>query len=35
MWRMEQVREEILSFNNTESPNLVWEIGTKVFILLL
>lgn len=35
MWKMEQVRDQILSFNNTASPDLVLEVGTKVLVHFL
>lgn len=32
MWKMEQVRDQILPFNNTAGPDLVLENGTKVLV---
>jgi len=35
MWKMEQVRDPIPSFNNTANPDLVLEVDTKALIHLL
>lgn len=35
MWKMEQVRDQILPFKNAGSPDLVLKVGTKLLIYLL